>query len=79
MGEKSSNAFPDAMYLHCGECIEELPEKVSMLDFKRYQVMIHHDQIIIVCERHDGIVAQYTLTEPPEGMECDHCASGRPH
>lgn len=64
-------------FIHCRQCVTNLPRGKSPAEHARLQVSMSHDgQITIWCVRHDLEVGSFKLAEVPD-MGCETCAAHR--
>lgn len=59
------------MFLHCGMCMDELPDDKTPADYAEYHAGLTEDgDIEIWCKRHQAIIIRYALKDPPEQFCC---------
>ncbi len=59
-------------FMHCGSCMEELPEDTSPQDYVWLEVGINYDDMIQVnCIRHDIVLGAFNLLDNP--IPDNHC------
>ena len=70
-----------SFWMHCKECIKEVPVGMSPKEYSRQQAGITEDgRIVVWCNRHEMEVGVFALGEGEmdqfEGMVCPECQKG---
>tara|TARA_B100001996_G_scaffold377408_1_gene360000 strand:+ start:944 stop:1192 length:249 start_codon:yes stop_codon:yes gene_type:complete len=65
------------MYMHCNDCMLELPDDLSPQENIHIEVGINYDNLLqINCIRHDKILGTFDIGELSDvGIDDEHCCS----
>jgi hypothetical protein len=74
----SQDDFDILAFLHCKQCLEEVPVGQSPAEFARVNVFLANPEgIVLWCVRHDELIVAFTspedLVEQAEDLVCPCC------
>lgn len=62
------------MYFHCRECVENLPDGISPMDYQSLEVGTNDDGFLVVwCKRHDILVGSFKPERDVRNISCLKC------
>lgn len=82
-GSENTLSETNMMFLHCKQCMKNIPHGESPRTYARLSVMVEASEfdppmIVVTCERHDKLVAKLELAhEFDEACKCAKCKEER--